>query len=339
MTTGKILAIESSCDETAAAVVARDLTVLSSVVSSQIALHESFGGVVPEIAGRAHLEVMEPVVEAALVQAGASMTRPDIDAVAVTAGPGLIGSLLVGLSAAKALCLAWGVPLIAVNHMEGHLFAAQLENPNVAFPAVTLLVSGGHTEFIEVRGPGHYRLLGATIDDAAGEAYDKVARYVGLGYPGGPAIDRLAQGGNPKALKLPRAMMGDGLDVSFSGLKSAVIRAVDRDDQLELADIAASFQAAAVDVLVAKAMRAVDLVDAKTLVLGGGVAANSELRRRAQEACDEAGIACALPSLAMCTDNAAMIGAAGWHRLAENGPNDLKVGADPSWQLEMEVLT
>ena len=334
--TGRILAIESSCDETAAAVVTEDLRVLSSVVSSQIALHESFGGVVPEIAGRAHLELMEPVIEAALHEAGGSMVQPGVDAVAVTAGPGLIGSLLVGLSSAKALCLAWGLPLIAVNHMEGHLFAAQLEVPDLVFPAVTLLVSGGHTEFIEVTGPGEYRLLGATIDDAAGEAYDKVARYLGLGYPGGPAIDRLAQEGNPKAMALPRAMKNDGLDVSFSGLKSAVIRAVDRDPSLAIEDIAASFQAAAVDVLVTKAMRAVDQVGAKTLVLGGGVAANSELRRRCLEEASAAGIACALPSMAMCTDNAAMIGAAAWHQFRSVGPSSLRVGADPSWQLEME---
>lgn len=335
--TNRILAIESSCDETAAAVVTRDLTVVSSVVSSQIALHESYGGVVPEIAGRAHLEVMETVVEEALRQAGGTMSNPGVDAVGVTAGPGLIGSLLVGLSSAKALCLAWGLPLVAVNHMEGHLFAAQLEQPDVQFPAVTLLVSGGHTEFIAVEGPGRYRLLGGTIDDAAGEAYDKVARFLGLGYPGGPAIDRLAHSGNPSVLKLPRAMLGDGLDVSFSGLKTAVIRAVDKDETLSLADIAASFQAAAVDVLVAKAMRACELTAAKTLILGGGVAANSALRQRCADEAAAAGIACALPSLAMCTDNAAMIGAAAWHQFTQHGATNLSVAPDPSWHLNMEA--
>jgi len=332
----RILAIETSCDETAAAVVTDELEVCSSVVSSQIDLHASFGGVVPEIAGRAHVELLEPVVAEALELAGGSIRSPGVDAVAVTCGPGLIGSLLVGLSGAKAMALAWDLPLVGVNHLEGHLFAALLERPELASPNVTLLVSGGHTMLICVEGPGRYRLLGGTIDDAAGEAYDKVARYLGLGYPGGPAIDQLAATGDPRALSLPRSMR-EGLDLSFSGLKTAVIRAVEKRPDIEVADVAASFQAAVVDVLIAKAMRAVAMVDARALVLGGGVAANSALRAAAVEAARVAGIDCALPSMAMCTDNAAMIGAAGLFRLRHGLTDPLSLAADPSAQLEMAL--
>jgi len=333
----RILAIETSCDETAAAVVDESLHVISSVVSSQIDLHAHFGGVVPEIAGRAHVELLEPVVAQAISEAGGSMTDPRIEAVAVTNGPGLIGSLLVGLSGAKAMAMAWGVPFVGVNHLEGHLFAAQLEADGVPFPHVTLLVSGGHTMLIAVDAPGHYRLLGSTIDDAAGEAYDKVARYLGLGYPGGPAIDRLARQGDPEALRFPRAMKDDGLDFSFSGLKTAVVRAVDKNPDLDIADVVASFQAAVVDVLVTKSMRAVAMSGAKALVLGGGVAANSSLRAAATAAAEESGIPCALPSMAMCTDNAAMIAAAGWYRLRAEGGAELSLAADPSLALRMEV--
>jgi N6-L-threonylcarbamoyladenine synthase len=331
-----LLAIETSCDETAAAVVTEELEVLSSVVSSQIDLHARFGGVVPEIAGRAHVELLEPVVAEALETAGRSPAAPRLEAVAVTRGPGLVGSLLVGLSGAKAMALVWGIPLVGVNHLEGHLFAAQLEAEPVGFPQVTLLVSGGHSMLIAVDGPGRYRLLGSTIDDAAGEAYDKVARYLGLGYPGGPAIDRLAASGDPRALRLPRAMLNDGLDLSFSGLKTAVVRSVERQPELAIADVAASFQAAVVEVLITKAMRAVDEVGATALVLGGGVAANSALRAAALEAAATVGIRCALPSMAMCTDNAAMIGAAAWHRLREHGGDPLELGVDPSLSLDLE---
>ena len=337
MSTGALLAIETSCDETAAAVITEDLRVLSSVVSSQIDLHADFGGVVPEIAGRAHVELLEPVVEEALREAGRSMTDPSIDAVAVTRGPGLIGSLLVGVSGAKAMAMTWDVPVVGVNHMEGHLFAAQLETDPVGFPHVTLLVSGGHTMLIEVRAPGDYRLMGSTIDDAAGEAYDKVARYLGLGYPGGPAIDRLAGSGDPKAVRFPRAMKSEGYDFSFSGLKTSVIRTIERTPDLRTEDVCASFQAAVVDVLVTKALRAVRATNATALVLGGGVAANSALRRAAQEAADEEGVRCALPSLAMCTDNAAMIGAAGWHRLRVGDVQGLEFAANPSLKLEMSI--
>ncbi len=336
MTARRLLAIESSCDETAAAVVDEDLTVVSSVVSSQIDLHAAFGGVVPEVAGRAHVELLEPVVAQAIEMAGGTMTEPGIVGVAVTRGPGLIGSLLVGLSGAKAMAWAWGVPLIGINHMEGHLFAAQLEAPQVPHPHVTLLVSGGHTMLLLVKGPGDYELLGGTIDDAAGEAYDKVARYLGLGYPGGPAIDRLAGTGDPAAYRFPRSMAKDGLDLSFSGLKTSVVRAVDQaGGDVVVADVAASFQAAVTDVLVAKSMAAVDQTGARALVLGGGVAANSALRAAAGAACEEAGIECFLPSLAMCTDNAAMIAAAGWHHLDHVG-DGLELAADPSLHLELE---
>jgi N6-L-threonylcarbamoyladenine synthase len=323
-----LLAIETSCDETAAAVVTEGYEVLSSVVSSQIDLHARFGGVVPEIAGRAHVELLEPVVIEALDRAGRGPTEPHLAGVAVTCGPGLVGSLLVGLSGAKAMALAWGVPLVGVNHLEAE---------PVPFPQVTLLVSGGHTMLIAVEGPGRYRLLGSTIDDAAGEAYDKVARYLGLGYPGGPAIDRLAAQGDPSRLRLPRAMLADGLDFSFSGLKTAVVRSVEREPSLASADVAASFQEAVVDVLITKAMRAVEASDARALVLGGGVAANSALRAAAQAAAEEAGVRCALPSMAMCTDNAAMIAAAGWHRLRRVGGSALSLGASPSLALELEL--
>jgi len=335
VSTPRLLAIETSCDETAAAVVDSSLHVHSSVVSSQIDLHAAFGGVVPEVAGRAHVELLESVVAEALEAAGGTMTDPGIEAVAVTCGPGLVGSLLVGLSGAKAMAMAWGVPFIGVNHLEGHLFAAQLDAVPVGFPHLTLLVSGGHTMFIAVEAPGRYRLLGETIDDAAGEAYDKVARYLGLGYPGGPAIDALAATGDPKAVAFPRALRGDNLDVSFSGLKTSVIRYVEKHPEVSVADLAASFQEAVVDVLATKAARAAEEIGAVAIVLGGGVAANSALRARLAAVADEAGIECRLPSMAMCTDNAAMIGAAGWHRLHTDGPSGLDLPANPSLPLDL----
>ena len=326
-----VLAIETSCDETAASVVMGGNDVLSSIVSSQIDIHARFGGVVPEVASRAHMEALIPVVNSAVEEAGILPQR--IDAVAATAGPGLIGALLVGVSAAKALSLVWDKPFIGINHLEAHLYAGLLDDPTLQFPLVVLLVSGGHTMIIEMRGHGDYTILGRTIDDAAGEAYDKVARYLTLGYPGGPIIDQIAAAGNPTAVDFPRAMMHDGLDVSFSGLKTSVINYVRKNPTVSNTDIAASFQAAVVDVLCAKTIKAAQQVGAKGIVLGGGVSANSALRAQMTERGNAAGFRVALPSRAMCTDNAAMIAAAAWHRLKSDGPMDLSCGAYPNLKL------
>jgi N6-L-threonylcarbamoyladenine synthase len=326
-----ILAIETSCDETAAAVVMGGTDVLSSVVSSQIDIHARFGGVVPEIASRAHVDILPSVIDQAIAEAGIDPTR--IDAVAATHGPGLIGALLVGVSAAKALAFTWNVPYIGVNHMEAHLYAGLLEDAALEFPLVVLLVSGGHTMLVEMQDVGRYRLLGRTIDDAAGEAFDKVARFLGLGYPGGPAIDRMALEGNPLAIDFPRAMLHDGLDFSFSGLKTSVINYVRKHPDVSTADVAASFQRAVVEVLVAKSARAARSVGARGLVLGGGVAANSLLRTEFAAACTDLGIRCSLPSRAMCTDNAAMIGSAAWYRLRSDGATSLDTGAFPNLRL------
>ncbi len=326
-----VLALETSCDETAAAVVMGGNDVLSSVVSSQIDIHARFGGVVPEVASRAHLEALIPVVDAAISEAGIAPER--IDAVAATAGPGLIGALLVGVSSAKALSLVWDKPFIGVNHLEAHLYAGLLDDPTLEFPLVVLLVSGGHTMIIEMRNHADYRIVGRTIDDAAGEAYDKVARYLSLGYPGGPVIDRIAADGNPHAVEFPRAMLHDGFDVSFSGLKTSVINFVRRNPGVPDADIAASFQEAVVDVLCAKTIKAARSINARGIVLGGGVSANSSLRATMTRRGNDEGFTVALPSRAMCTDNAAMIAAAAWHRLRSDGPMDLSCGAYPNLKL------
>jgi len=326
-----VLGIETSCDETAAALVLGGSDVVSNVVSTQVDLHADFGGVVPEIASRAHLDVLNPVIARAIVEAGVDEQR--IDAVACTVGPGLIGALLVGVSAAKALAMAWDVPFVGVNHMEAHLYAASLEDPSLEFPLLVLLVSGGHTMLVEMQDHGRYRLVGQTIDDAAGEAFDKVARFLDLGYPGGPAIDRAALDGDPEAIRFPRAIMDEGYDFSFSGLKTAVVNYVRKHPDVSSDDVAASFQAAVVDVLVAKARRAAADVGATGIVLGGGVAANSLLREQLLDACAEDGIQGFLPSRAMCTDNAAMIAAAGWHRLRSDGATPLDVGAVPNLRL------
>jgi N6-L-threonylcarbamoyladenine synthase len=322
-----LLGLETSCDETAAAVVRGGREIRSSVVSSQVDLHARYGGVVPEIASRAHSELLIPVTAQAMVEAG--VAGHEIGAVAATTGPGLIGALLVGVASAKAMALTWGVPFVGVNHLEAHLYAALLEEPELTFPLVVLLVSGGHTMLVEMRGHGDYRLLGQTLDDAAGEAFDKVARFLGLGYPGGPAIDAAAMDGDPAAIAFPRAMRDDGFDFSFSGLKTAVVNHVRAHPEVPTADVAASFQAAVVDVLVVKARRAAREAGASALALGGGVAANSLLREQFLGACADDGIQGFLPSRSMCTDNAAMVASAGWYRLQRLGPTPLDAGAHP----------
>jgi len=331
--TTTILGIETSCDETAASVVVGGHIVRSSVVSSQVDIHARFGGVVPEIASRAHVDLLTPVIAEALVEAG--VDGYELDAVAATYGPGLVGALLVGVSTAKALALVWDVPFVAINHLEAHLYAALVEDPSLELPVVVLLVSGGHTMLIAMEGHGRYRLLGSTIDDAAGEAFDKVGRFLGLGYPGGPAIDRIAMEGDPNAIAFPRALYHEGLDFSFSGLKTSVVNHVRRNPTATTADVAASFQEAVVDVLVTKARRAAQQIGAKGLVLGGGVAANSLLRERFLSACVEDGIHGFLPSRSMCTDNAAMVAAAAWWRLGSDGGSGLDTGADPNLRLPL----
>ena len=327
----RVLGIETSCDETAAAVVDDGVDVRSSVVSSQTDLHARFGGVVPEIASRAHLDLLSPVVAEAMVEGG--VEGPDLDAVAATIGPGLVGALLVGVSAAKAMALVWGVPFVGVNHLEAHLYAAFLEEHDLDLPALVLLVSGGHTLLVHMEDRGRYRLLGGTIDDAAGEAFDKVARFLGLGYPGGPAIDRCAVHGDPEAVRFPRPMLDEGYDVSFSGLKTAVTRYARSHPDVTTDDLAASFQAAVVDVLVAKTRRAARDVGARSVVLAGGVAANSLLRERILDVCIADGLKPFLPSRAMCTDNAAMVAAAGYWAFQQRGPTPLDAGADPNLRL------
>lgn len=331
-----VLGIETSCDETAAALVDNGVTVRANVIGSQVERHRPFGGVVPEIAARAHVDLMLPTLDRALVESGA--TYRDLDAIAVTAGPGLIGSLLVGVAAAKALALAHGLPLIGVNHLEGHVCAAQLEFGLLEPPLVALIVSGGHSSLVLGDTDGRFRTLGATLDDAAGEAFDKIARFIGLPYPGGPEIDRLAQSGDPDAVAFPRALLHDGsYDFSMSGLKSAVIRELRRrqarGEQIPLPDIAASFQEALVEVSVRKTVAAAEEYGVEQVLLAGGVAANSRLRKFMAEACDKAGLRLLAPTPALCTDNGAMIAAAGWNRLVrgERSPLDLK--ADPGLTL------
>jgi N6-L-threonylcarbamoyladenine synthase len=326
-----VLGIETSCDETAAAVVMGGNDVLSSVVATQIDLHARYGGVVPEIASRAHVEAMNVVIRQAVSQSGVPIER--IDAVAATVGPGLIGALLVGVAAAKSVALVLDKPFIGVNHLEAHLYAALLDDPHVEFPMLVVLVSGGNTLFVEMRGHGDFSVIGQTIDDAAGEAFDKVARFLDLGHPGGPAIDRIALTGNANAIDFPRAMLHDGLDVSFSGLKTSVINYVRKNPTVSTADVAASFQYAVVDVLAAKARKAAQQIGAKTVALGGGVAANSLLRSTMTTVCAESGWRLVLPSMGMCTDNAAMIASAGWYRLVADGPSSMDMGAMPNLKL------
>ena len=328
---GRVLGLETSCDETAVAIVDSGLDVLANVVSSQVDLHARYGGVVPEVASRAHVELLVPVMAQAFVEAG--VPEPSVSAVAATCGPGLVGSLLIGVSAAKALALVWDVPFVGVNHLEAHLYASLLERPDLELPAVVLLVSGGHTMLVAMEGHGRYRRIGGTVDDAAGEAFDKVARYLGLGYPGGPLIDRLATEGDPRAVRFPRAMLDDGFDFSFSGLKTSVVNHVRKHPDVSAAEVAASFQEAVVAVLGTKARRAPAASGPRSVCLAGGVAANSRLRAHVVEACDEAGLTALVPARDMCTDNAAMVAAAGWWQLQRQGPSPLDLGAEPNLRL------
>ena len=331
----RVLGIETSCDETGVAVV-EDGRILSNLLASQIDLHEKFGGVVPEVASRAHVEALNPIVEEALELAGSRFD--DLDGVAVTVGPGLVGALLVGIAGAKAIAFAQGIPLIGVNHLEGHVYANFLEHGPPEPPYVCLIVSGGHTMLVHMPEEHRYRVLGQTLDDAAGEAFDKIARFIGLGFPGGPALDNLARNGDPASIRFPRAMADSGdYDFSLSGLKTAVLRYVKGERQagreVGLADLAASFQEAIVDVQVAKTMRAATETDSKTVLLGGGVVANSRLRDRMERAGEENGIRVLFPSLPLCTDNGAMIAVAGAARLERGERTGLDVGADSALEL------
>ena len=321
------LGIETSCDETAVGVVADGRRILANVVASQAAVHARYGGIVPEVASRQHIEAMLPVVRAALAEA---RCRPgDLDAVAVTAGPGLAGSLLVGLNTAKALAYTWSKPLIAVNHLEGHLYANWLvEDARPQLPAVVLIVSGGHTELVLAEAHGRYRLLGRTRDDAAGEAFDKAARVLGLGFPGGPAIERTARAAGPRPPRLPRAWLGESNDFSFSGLKTAVMR-VAGEGKAPAADIAAGFQTAVVDVLVRKTVRAVGQTGAASVLLSGGVAANGPLRAALRDASP---VPLWVPPPSLCTDNGAMIAAAA-HFRAEAGAAPLDLDVRAAWPI------
>ena len=330
MTQNLVLAIETSCDETAAAVVAEGKYVLSSVVSSQVDIHARYGGVVPEIASRAHVDLIAPVIAQALVEAG--IEQNDLDLVAATRGPGLVGSLLVGVSAAKSLALVWKKPFIGVNHLEAHLYSCFLEEPDLELPLLMLLVSGGHTMLVAMDDHLRYRILGQTLDDAAGEAYDKVARYLGLGYPGGPIIDKLAASGEAN-IAFPRPMLNEGYNFSFSGLKTSVINYVRKNPSTPVEDIATSFQEAVVDVLITKAKKAALEINAKGLCIGGGVAANSRLREAILDTCLEEGLQSFVPSRSYCTDNAAMVAAAAWRRYCKDGASSLFTGADPNLRL------
>jgi N6-L-threonylcarbamoyladenine synthase len=331
-----VLGIETSCDETAVGVVEDRLTLRANVIASQVDLHAPYGGVVPEVAARAHLEQLLPTIDHALVEAGVGIS--DVDAIAVTHGPGLIGALLVGVSAAKGLALAHDLPIIGVNHLRAHVEVAQLEHGELTYPLAALVVSGGHTSIVAVDADGRFRQLGSTIDDAAGEAFDKIARFIGLGYPGGPEIDRLARGGDPTAFRFPRAMQHDpGFDVSFSGLKTAVVRELRRLEaagiEPDLADVAASFQEAIVDVQVDKTLAAASEQGLERLVMAGGVAANSRLRAKMADACGRAGLQLVVPSIPLCTDNGAMVAASGSNLLAAGHVSALDLAVDPSLPL------
>ncbi len=331
-----ILAIESSCDETAAAVVRNGREVLSNVIYSQIDLHTLYGGVVPEIASRKHIEKINQVIEEALRQAEVSLK--DLDAVAVTYGPGLVGALLVGVAEAKAISFASHLPLVGVHHIEGHISANYIEHKDLEPPFICLVVSGGHTHLVKVSDYGEYEILGRTRDDAAGEAFDKVARAIGLGYPGGPKIDALAKQGNADAIPFPKAKVADApYDFSFSGLKSAVLNYLNgcrmKGEPIVEADVAASFQKAVVDVLTEHAMMAVEETGIRKLALAGGVASNGALRESVMKACEKAGISFYRPSPGLCTDNAAMIGAAAYYEYIRGVRHGMDLNAVPYLKL------
>ena len=347
--TSRILGIESSCDETAAAVVEDGKSILSSVVASQVDLHAQYGGVFPEVASRQHILAIYPIIEQALAQAHLSLQ--DVDAIAVTRGPGLPGSLVIGMNAAKGLALSSGLPLVGINHLEAHVYSAWLRRagkelpdepcgrplvglPEPQFPLVALIVSGGHTELVLVTEHLRYQRLGATLDDAAGEAFDKVARLIGLGYPGGPAIQKASEGGNPQAFNFPRAWLEGTWNFSFSGLKTAVLREVRRMEErkvpLPTADLAASFQAAVVEPLVIKTMKAVQVYKAQTILVVGGVSANRALREAVKL---RAPCPVYIPHLSLCTDNAAMIAVAGHFRFTRGQRDALNIDVLPNWPL------
>lgn len=331
-----ILAVESSCDETAASVVKNGRKVLSNIISSQIELHKLYGGVVPEIASRKHIEKINQVIEEALKEA--NVTLDDLDAVAVTYGPGLVGALLVGVSAAKAIAYAKKLPLVGVHHIEGHISANYIENKDLEPPFICLVVSGGHTHLVVVRDYGKYEIIGHTRDDAAGEAFDKVARAIGLGYPGGPKIDKLSKEGNPEAIAFPKAKMADSpYDFSFSGLKSAVLNYLNgckmKNIPVVEADVAASFQKAVVDVLVEHSMRAVKEYGFDKFAIAGGVASNSTLRNAMEQACRRRRIHFYHPSPIFCTDNAAMIGAAAYYEYRNGTRHGWDLNAVPNLKL------
>ena len=331
-----ILAIESSCDETAAAVVKNGRTILSNIINSQIAIHTEYGGVVPEIASRKHIENINPVIRMALDEAG--VTLDDIDAIGVTYGPGLVGALLVGVAEAKAIAFATGKPLVGVHHIEGHIAANYIENKELEPPFVSLVVSGGHTHLVKVNDYGKFEIIGRTRDDAAGEAFDKVARAIGLGYPGGPKIEKVSHEGNPHAMEFPRAKIEDGpYDFSFSGLKSAVLNYINgcnmKGIEVVQADVAASFQKAVTDVLVGNAMKAIDEFKMDKFAIAGGVASNGTLREAMREACEKKGVKFYHPSPIFCTDNAAMIGVAAYYDFIHGQRDGLDLNAVPNLKI------
>lgn len=331
-----ILGIETSCDETSASVVVNGRKVLSNIIASQIDLHAEYGGVVPEIASRKHVELIIPVIDSALKEAGIALE--DVDAFAVTYGPGLVGALLVGVTAAKGLAAAMDKPLIKVHHIEGHIAANYVDHPDLKPPYLCLVVSGGHSHIVHVKDYLDFQILGMTRDDAAGEAFDKIARVLGLGYPGGPAIDKQAKLGNPEAIRFPRVNFHDGTyDFSFSGLKTAVINYVhqarQKGNELNIPDICASFQQAVVDVLSDHTIKAAKETNVKIICIAGGVASNSQLREVMVKRGEEAGFTVLYPSMVMCTDNAAMIGAAGYYSYLANEFADLTLNAVPSLRI------